>query len=36
VVLNNFNDPARHMQLMAVMFQNLFPPINVQTVCMRF
>ncbi|ORY40700.1 Brix-domain-containing protein, partial [Rhizoclosmatium globosum] len=32
VVLNNFNDPAKHVKLMATMFQNMFPPINVQTM----
>lgn len=32
VVLNNFGDQANHMQLMSVTFQNLFPPINIQTV----
>eukprot|EP00698_Gefionella_okellyi_P003809 TRINITY_DN1353_c0_g1_i2.p1 TRINITY_DN1353_c0_g1~~TRINITY_DN1353_c0_g1_i2.p1 ORF type:complete len:458 (-),score=87.45 TRINITY_DN1353_c0_g1_i2:773-2146(-) len=32
VVLNNFNEQSKHMQLMAVTFQNLFPPINIQTI----
>ncbi|KAJ3414526.1 hypothetical protein HDV05_006440 [Chytridiales sp. JEL 0842] len=32
VVLNNFNDDSKHIKLMATMFQNLFPPINVQTM----
>ncbi|KAJ3030414.1 UNVERIFIED_CONTAM: hypothetical protein HDU68_009118 [Siphonaria sp. JEL0065] len=32
VVLNNFNDPAHHVKLMATVFQNMFPPINVQTM----
>ncbi|ORX82220.1 Brix-domain-containing protein [Anaeromyces robustus] len=32
LVLNNFGDNSRHMKLMAAMFQNLFPPINVQTM----
>jgi len=32
LVLNNFGDNSKHMKLMAAMFQNLFPPINVQTM----
>ncbi|KAJ3201614.1 hypothetical protein HDU82_007978, partial [Entophlyctis luteolus] len=30
IVLNNFNSDERHMKLVASMFQNMFPPINVQ------
>ncbi|XP_071948070.1 suppressor of SWI4 1 homolog [Antedon mediterranea] len=32
LVLNNFNKDAMHMKLMATMFQNMFPSINVHTV----
>ncbi|KAJ1559407.1 hypothetical protein HK405_010758 [Cladochytrium tenue] len=32
VVLNNFGDGRKDTTLMASMFQNLFPPINVQKV----
>ncbi|KAJ3210278.1 hypothetical protein HDU67_005436 [Dinochytrium kinnereticum] len=32
VVLNNFNDDAKQIKLMATVFQNLFPPINVKTM----
>jgi len=32
VVLNNFNSQERHVSLMTVMFQNLFPAINVSTI----
>ncbi|KAJ3070659.1 hypothetical protein HDU98_006320 [Podochytrium sp. JEL0797] len=32
VVLNNFNAESKHVKLMATMFQNMFPPINVQTM----
>lgn len=32
VVLNNFPNNEEMPKLMAVMFQKLFPPINVQTV----
>ncbi|KND00441.1 uncharacterized protein SPPG_04760 [Spizellomyces punctatus DAOM BR117] len=32
VVLNNFGGDAKHVKLMATMFQNLFPPIQVQTM----
>ncbi|ORX48136.1 Brix-domain-containing protein [Piromyces finnis] len=32
LVLNNFGDNDKHMKLMTAMFQNLFPPINVQTM----
>lgn len=35
VVLNNFGGKENHKQLMAVMFQNMFPPINMQTVRVR-
>lgn len=33
VVLNNFPNDDEMPKLIAVMFQKLFPPINVQTVC---
>lgn len=36
VVLNNFGGKENHKQLMAVMFQNMFPPINMQTVRVWF
>ncbi|XP_033098988.1 suppressor of SWI4 1 homolog [Anneissia japonica] len=32
LVLNNFNSDSMHMKLMATMFQNMFPSINVHTV----
>ncbi|KAJ3057579.1 hypothetical protein HK097_000046 [Rhizophlyctis rosea] len=32
VVLNNFNSDERHIKLVATVFQNLFPPIQVQTM----
>ncbi|KAJ3333613.1 hypothetical protein HDU76_006103 [Blyttiomyces sp. JEL0837] len=32
VVLNNFNSDLQQIKLMATMFQNIFPPINVQTM----
>jgi len=32
VVLNNMSGDAKHLKLMALMFQNLFPGIKVQTV----
>ncbi|KAJ3292854.1 hypothetical protein HK104_004955 [Borealophlyctis nickersoniae] len=32
VVLNNFGNDARHIKLVATVFQNLFPPIQVQTM----
>ena len=35
VVLNNFGGQETHKLLMAVMFQNMFPPINMQTVRAR-
>jgi hypothetical protein len=30
VVLNNFNTDETHVKLMAVTFQNMFPPVDVQ------
>eukprot|EP00696_Hemimastix_kukwesjijk_P015990 gnl/Hemi2/4283_TR1498_c0_g1_i1.p1 gnl/Hemi2/4283_TR1498_c0_g1~~gnl/Hemi2/4283_TR1498_c0_g1_i1.p1 ORF type:complete len:422 (-),score=141.46 gnl/Hemi2/4283_TR1498_c0_g1_i1:31-1296(-) len=35
VVLNNFDEADNRSHLMAVMFQNMFPPINVQTVQLK-
>ncbi|OZJ02240.1 hypothetical protein BZG36_04549 [Bifiguratus adelaidae] len=32
LVLNNFNKDEKYLKLMTTMFQNLFPPINVQTM----
>ncbi|KAI9145737.1 Brix domain-containing protein [Paraphysoderma sedebokerense] len=32
LVLNNFNTEDKTMKLMATMFQNMLPPINVQTM----
>ncbi|CCI40365.1 unnamed protein product [Albugo candida] len=32
VVLNNFASPEDHIQLLNVMFQSIFPPIDIQTV----
>eukprot|EP00002_Diphylleia_rotans_P019192 TRINITY_DN3713_c0_g1_i1.p1 TRINITY_DN3713_c0_g1~~TRINITY_DN3713_c0_g1_i1.p1 ORF type:complete len:459 (-),score=127.16 TRINITY_DN3713_c0_g1_i1:118-1494(-) len=32
VVLNNFHEKENHIRLMAVMFQNMFPSINIQTI----
>ncbi|KAJ3147319.1 hypothetical protein HDU89_005669 [Geranomyces variabilis] len=32
VVLNNFGGDEKHVKLMATMFQNMFPPIQVQTM----
>ncbi|KAJ3188859.1 hypothetical protein HDU85_004573 [Gaertneriomyces sp. JEL0708] len=32
VVLNNFGGDEKHIKLVATMFQNLFPPIQVQTM----
>jgi ribosome biogenesis protein SSF1/2 len=32
VVLNNFGDNSKHMQLLATMLQNMFPAIKVSTV----
>jgi ribosome biogenesis protein SSF1/2 len=34
VVLNNFTAPDDHIKLMNVTFQNMFPPIDVQTVAL--
>jgi ribosome biogenesis protein SSF1/2 len=30
--MNNFTGSEEHLKLCTVMFQNMFPPINVQTV----
>jgi ribosome biogenesis protein SSF1/2 len=35
VVMNNFNGPEKHLQLMTLTFQNMFPPINVRTVKLK-
>ncbi|KAJ3130326.1 hypothetical protein HK100_008099 [Physocladia obscura] len=32
VVLNNFSSDQKHVTLLASIFQNMFPPINVQTM----
>ncbi|PWN27965.1 Brix-domain-containing protein [Jaminaea rosea] len=32
LVLNNFGGEARHLKLLVTVFQNLFPPIQVQTM----
>ena len=32
LILNNFGGEDQHLKLMTTMFQNLFPPIKVQTV----
>lgn len=32
LILNSFGTPGMHVKLMATMFQNLFPSINVHTV----
>lgn len=32
LVLNSFGPQGMHVKLMATMFQNLFPSINVHTV----
>jgi len=33
LVLNSFGPHGMHVKLMATMFQNLFPSINVHKVC---
>jgi ribosome biogenesis protein SSF1/2 len=35
LVLNNFGSEGMHVKLMATMFQNMFPSINVHKVCQR-
>ena len=35
LIINNFEDKAPHLKLVVLMFQKLFPPINVQTVNLR-
>lgn len=32
LVMNNFKGQERQMQLMTTVFQNMFPPLNVQEV----
>ncbi|XP_058463620.1 protein Peter pan [Malaya genurostris] len=32
VILNSFSGEGRHLKLMAITFQNMFPPINLSTV----
>lgn len=32
LILNNFNGPEKELKLMSTMLQNMFPPINVQTM----
>lgn len=32
VVLNNFKGPDEQVKLMSVIFQKMFPPINIKTV----
>ena len=34
MIMNNFSSQRKDIQLMNVVFQRLFPPINVQTVTM--
>lgn len=33
LILNNFGSDGMHVKLMATMFQNMFPSINVHKVC---
>ena len=33
LILNNFGVEGMHVKLMATMFQNMFPSINVHKVC---
>ena len=33
LILNNFGTEGMHVKLMATMFQNMFPSINVHKVC---
>lgn len=33
LILNNFGTDGMHIKLMATMFQNMFPSINVHKVC---
>lgn len=33
LILNNFGQDGMHIKLMATMFQNMFPSINVHKVC---
>lgn len=33
LILNNFGSDGMHIKLMASMFQNMFPSINVHKVC---
>ncbi|XP_061838040.1 suppressor of SWI4 1 homolog [Nerophis lumbriciformis] len=35
LILNNFGSQGMHMKLMATMFQNMFPSINVHTVSLN-
>ena len=35
LVMNNFTGEGKHIKLMATMFQNMFPSINVHKVCIR-
>jgi hypothetical protein len=34
LVMNNFNGDEMHMKLMSTMFQNMFPSININKVCL--
>jgi hypothetical protein len=35
LVLNNFSKDSFHLKLLATMFQNMFPSIDIEKVCAR-
>jgi hypothetical protein len=35
LVLNNFSKDSFHLKLLATMFQNMFPSIDIEKVCDR-